>query len=118
MIYQIRQLETLTKIDTTLDLNDLIQENSGIISINNCQVTGVIKKEADAVIFDIHVNVNLVLACNITLNPVAYDLDFDAQIVFSDNLDKMDFVYEDPVDLRQYVYAYILMEKPTTVYSS
>lgn len=116
MIFNVRQLSDVTPIDQHVDLNYLLKPDDDIVKIDDCYVKGVVKKQDNAVIFDINISTNLQLTCAQTFKTIPYDLDFDAQIVFSDNIEIYDYVLEDPIDLRPYLLAYIITEKPQVVY--
>ena len=116
MLFNVNNLETVTPINEEVKLNDLLNKESDILKVNHCLVTGVVKKEGKNVVFDININANLDLACSLTLKPVPYDLIFDAEIIFSDDIELQDFVLENPIDLRPYILAYIITEKPITIY--
>lgn len=116
MIYHLFELEPVTSIKASVELADFITEDSDLINIDHTMVEGKIAYDSDTVIFDVEVKTTLTQKCAITLLPVTYDLSFHAEIVFSNDIEIYDYVLEDPIDFRPILYAYIVTEKPYTVF--
>ncbi len=116
MIIEVKTLEPLSSIDVDLNLEDYVQASSDLISLSPCLVKGRIKKDFETVTLRLNIQVDVVQKCALTLKPVAYDLAFETEVIFSKNIDILDYYLEDVIDLNQLVFAEILLEKEPFVY--
>lgn len=116
MIIEVKTLEPLSSIDVNLDLEAYVKDSSDLISLSPCLVKARIKKDFETVTFNLNITVDIVQKCAISLKPVSYDLAFETEIVFSKNIEILDYFLEDQIDLNQLVFAEILLEKEPFVY--
>ena len=115
MKYSIHELKEKTSIHLSYDYSEQIKEIIDIISIDLATITANVTYKQGELILDTHVEVPMVLACSKTLKPVNHQLVFDANIVFSNDEDS-DFPLEDPIELTDIIFGYIVSEKPYTIY--
>lgn len=116
MKINVRTLEPFSSIQTNIDLSHLIEKAADLIALNHVMIKGTLKKDYDTVLLRMNVTVDVVQKCAISLLPVTYPLDFDSEIIFSENIDIMDYVLEDVIDLDEIIFAEILLEKEPFVY--
>lgn len=115
MKFSIHELKEKTSIHLSYDYSEQIKEIVDIISIDPAKITANVMYQQGELTLDTHVEVPMVLACSKTLKPVNYQLVFDANIVFSNDEDA-DFPLEDPIELTDIIFGYIVSEKPYTIY--
>jgi len=118
----VKKAKTENSLDFTLDLNRFITEDQeDLVSISKTQITGQYWYDEPNEIFDFQLNIKttLTMLCALTLREVKVNLDFTSQLSFSS-----DFVDDDThvidgitIDIDQYIYSEILIEKPMKVYS-
>ncbi len=116
MIYHLFELEPVTSIDESVDLNPYIHKDADILSFKDTKVTGKLYYESKTATFDLEVTTVITQACAITLLPVEYELSFHADIVFGGEYDDYDYILEDPIKLAPIIYAYAMTEKPYSVF--
>lgn len=112
----VKDMKQKTSINETLDLSKYVKESIDLISINDCRVKGFINKDFNTLTFLLNIKANIVQKCNITLLPVSYDLSFDTEIIYSDDLEIMDYYLPEYIILEELVYAEIILEKEPAVY--
>jgi len=115
MKFLINELKEKTSIHLTYDYSDKIADIVDILSIKPAKIDCEVFYKSGELILDIHVDVPMCLACSKTLKPVDYNLSFDANILFS-NEEVRDFPLEDPIELTDIIFGYIVSEKPYTIY--
>ena len=103
------------QINESLDLNYLIKESHDIIRFDDVTINGQIDNFGDLVDIRLNVNTNIVLPCGRTFKEVFRELNFDIDATFS-NEEDAEFKLESTLDLNQFVYSYILIEKPYVVF--
>ena len=116
MKLEVKLLESKTLIDRTLNLNNLIDEASDLIKLNNVHIKGVILRNYDEVTLDLTINLEVIQKCTYTLKPVAYPLTFESLLHFSNDLEVYDYVPVDIIDLDEVIFAEILLHKEPNVY--
>lgn len=115
MIFSIHQLKEVKTLDFTYDYKDHLKNVVDMLSIEPAHITADLNWIEDELIMDIHVDVNMVLACSKTLKPVPFEMSFDAEIIFGSSEDS-DFPLSDPLELTDIIFGYIVSEKPFTIY--
>ncbi|MDO9628514.1 MAG: hypothetical protein Q7I99_01325 [Acholeplasmataceae bacterium] len=115
MKYLIHDLKEKTSIDLVIDYSKMIIDNLEVISIEPAKIHAEIFFKYDELTLNLHVDVNMELACSKTLKPVPYEMSFDEVIIFGNTMDA-DFPLEDPLELEDIIFGYILSEKPYTIY--
>jgi uncharacterized metal-binding protein YceD (DUF177 family) len=115
MKYSIHELKEKTSIDLVIDYSKMIKDSVEVLSIEPAKIKADIFFNHDELTMNIHVDVNMELACSKTLKPVPYEMSFDEVIIFG-NTDEADFPLEDPLELEDIIFGYILSEKPYTIY--
>lgn len=118
MKYDLGILPELSTINEIMNLSSHITENhQDTISLDQVHVVGTLENHLDYCKITVNVKVDAVLACALTLKPVNYPLEFDAEIIFG-NKPEADYILEGHViDLDSVIFAYILSEKPYSVYA-
>ncbi|MCK5731590.1 MAG: hypothetical protein KAH13_01085 [Tenericutes bacterium] len=106
-----------------LDLNRFITEKQeDLVSISETEVSGYYDyyKEEDLIVFDLNVKTVLTMLCSLTLKEVNVSLDFNAVFNFSTvYIDDATYLVEGiTIDIDQYIFSEILIEKPMKVYAS
>jgi uncharacterized metal-binding protein YceD (DUF177 family) len=114
MKFFLSDLKEKTSIDLTYDYTAQIEKVDDIIRIKPAFIKGDLVYEDDRVLAHINVDVMLELACAITLKPVSHHLVFDADIIFGLDTNS-DFLLENPLDLKDVIFGYIVSEKPYKV---
>ncbi len=115
MKYLLHDLKETTSIDVTCDYRQYIGHVDDMLDIEPARIQGDLVPSDGRITAHLTVDVRLVLACAKTLKPVPHDLHFTAEIVFGDDLD-VDYRLEDPLDLTDVIFGYIVSEKPYNVY--
>jgi|SRR5690554_3746435 len=116
MILSLKDLEKVTSINVELDLTSYLEDAVDLIALNNVLVTGTVELAHEKAVLDLSIRVEVVQKCARSLKPVPYDLNFKTTIVFSNDLDAYDFVYQDDINLSDLVFAEIMLEKEPVVY--
>ena len=117
----IKRSKTNTDLEFTLDLNGYITEEiEDLEKISITEVEGFydVIKEENLFIFDLNIKTQLTMLCSLSLKEVTVDLDFNAVINFSttpvdDDTHKIEGI---TVDIDQYIFSEILIEKPMKAY--
>ena len=109
-------------VEFSLDLNEFISEElEDLETISDTHVTGFYLYDEDEEIFDfeLHVETTLTMLCALTLKEVTVPLDFQTHLGFSlEYIDDDIHVIEGiTIDIDQYIFSEILVEKPMKVYS-
>ncbi|PKK93124.1 MAG: hypothetical protein CVV61_06250 [Tenericutes bacterium HGW-Tenericutes-6] len=115
MKISLHELKEKTSMSFDVDYNQKIKGNPDILSIQPAKINMDIKHIDASLELDIHVDVNMDLACAKTLKPVPYHLSFDEIILFGQDEDA-DFPLTDPLEISDIVYGYILSLKPYVIY--
>lgn len=109
-------------LDFTLDLNRFVtEEQEDLVGLSKTRVTGDFVYDDVNEIFDFNLRIQttLTMLCALTLKEVKVPLDFTSSLSFStayvdDDTHVIDGI---TIDIDQYIYAEILIEKPMKVYS-
>jgi len=116
MKIDVRTLEPFSSIQSEIDLSHLVEKAADLIALDHVYIKGTLKKEYDTVILHMNVSLDVVQKCAISLLPVTYPLSFDSEIIFSENIEIMDYILEEVIDLDEIIFAEILLEKEPYVY--
>jgi len=105
--------------ETTLDFSSTPLTNSGLVSIQPAIVTGSIQRiTTEKYELTMHVDIVFTVLCDVTLDPMDYRLDFDASEIVSfvpDSSDDVVSLNSNTLDLAEFVWASILLEKPLRI---
>ena len=117
----IKRSKTNTDLEFSLDLNGFITEkNEDLDSISITEVKGYFDaiKEKDLFVFDLNIKTQLTMLCSLTLKEVLVDIEFNTQLNFSTNPvdDDTHLIDGITIDIDQYIFSEILVEKPMKVY--
>ncbi len=111
----LHELKEKTSIELTYDYSNEIENIVDILAIKPALITCELNFVSGELFMNISVQVDMDLACSKTLKPVPYSMDFDAEIIFGTSLEA-DYPLEDPLELTDIIFGYILSEKPFTIY--
>ncbi|MBN3490296.1 hypothetical protein JV173_02090 [Acholeplasma equirhinis] len=112
----VKELEKLTSIEETLNLNSFLNESVDLIELKDVLVRGKILKSFEEVKLNLAVNLTVIQKCARTLLPVTYPLEFETEIIYSKDDKTYDYYLSDTIDLDQIIFAEILLEKEPFVY--
>ncbi|MDY0295122.1 MAG: hypothetical protein RBQ71_04870 [Acholeplasmataceae bacterium] len=115
MTFSIHELKELTTLEFTYDFSNHLKHIPDMLSIEPANITSNITWLDHELIMDVHIDVNMMLACSITMKPVPYEMHMDAEIIFGDTED-CDYLLTDPIELTDILFGYIVSEKPFTIY--
>jgi uncharacterized metal-binding protein YceD (DUF177 family) len=118
----IKGSKTDSDFEFSLDLNGYITEViEDLDRISITEVEGFYEhiKEEELFVFDLNIKTQLTMLCSLTLEEVLVDLDFNTQINFSTNPvdDDTHLIKGITIDIDQYVFSEILIEKPMKIYA-
>lgn len=111
----LHELKEKTSIELTYDYSKEIENTVDILAIKPASIICELKFVSGELFMNVSVKVDMDLACSKTLKPVFYHMDFDAEIIFGSSLEA-DYPLEDPLELTDIIFGYILSEKPYTIY--
>lgn len=118
-IPQIRKLAKPFSIEYDFDLEEYASNNDDIISVNKCHVTGqCFETSYDEYLFDLNIDLELVMVCSVSLLEVLVPINFDTQIRFSYNDDDSSDDYlitKDTINLDEAVLSEIVLNIPLKV---
>ncbi|MCK4551381.1 MAG: hypothetical protein KAU02_00585 [Tenericutes bacterium] len=105
-----------------LDLSRFITEKQeDLVSVSETEVSGYYDyyKDEDLIVFDLNIKTVITMLCSLTLKEVNVSLDFNAVFNFStvyidDATHLLDGI---TIDIDQYIFSEILIEKPMKVYA-
>lgn len=118
----IKNSKTNTDLEFSLDLNHFITEDiEDLVRMPNTKVTGFYDyyEEDELFVFDLSVKTELIMLCALTLEEVKVDINFHTQLNYStDPLDDDTHKIEGiTIEIDQYIFSEILVEKPMKVYA-
>lgn len=118
----IKKSKSSTSLNFRLKLNDYITEEiEDLVDISETLVVGNFEYIADEELFIFYLNfkTKLTMLCALTLEEVEVELDFNSELNFStDPLDDDTHKIEGiTIELDQYIFSEILIEKPMKVYA-
>jgi len=105
--------------ETIFDFSSALTNASTIKAIGPAHVSGSIHRiTTEKYELNMHINVSLLVLCDVTLDEMEHLLDFDATEIVSFVPDSSDDVVElqsNTLDLSEFVWASILLEKPIRI---
>ena len=118
----IKNAKTNKELDFSLELGQYItQEQEDLVDISVATVTGFYEyfKDENLFVFDFIITTSLTMLCALTLEEVMVDIDFETQLNFSTKyIDDDTHVIEGiTIEIDQYIFSEILIEKPMKVYT-
>ena len=118
----IKKAKNDNTLDFSLDLNKYITEKEeDLVSIKKAKIIGYYDyfEDDELIVFYLNIKSELTMLCSLTLQEVSVALDFNTEINFSTNyIDDDTHVLEGiTIDIDQYVFSEILVEKPMKVYA-
>lgn len=111
----LHELKEKTSIEFTYDYSKEIENTVDILAIKPASISCEFEFVSGELIMNISVQADMELACSKTLKPVPYSMDFDAEIIFGSSLEA-DYPLDDPLELTDIIFGYVLSEKPYTIY--
>lgn len=116
---QIRKLAKPFSVDYDFDLKEHLSGFDDIVAVNKCHISGkCFETSYDEFLFDLDIELELVMICSVTLDEIIVPLDFDTQIRFSYNDDDSSDDYlitKDTVNLDEAVLSEIVLNLPLKV---
>jgi len=116
MIIYKSEINWQKEINVLLDFDGFKLEENGIIEVKKCHVSGIITSQKDEMNLNIDIDSILILASTLSLKPVNYNLKFNLNLIYS-NKQNADFALVNKIDLREVVFAHVLLEKPMVIYA-
>ena len=118
----IKKAKTNKNLEFSLDLGQFITEKQeDLVDISLTTVSGFYEyfENEKLFVFDLNIMTSVTMLCSLTLKEVNIDLDFETQLNFSvEYIDDDTHVLEGiTIDIDQYIFSEILIEKPMKVYS-
>lgn len=102
-----------------LSFKDYVHSIDDLLDIGDCVVEGELYRiDYETYRIELHIKVDLVIACALTLNPVNYPLDFEVSEIYS-TVDNDEYIPIDnnTIDIAEIVWTSIIIEKPIKVVS-
>ncbi len=123
MKWSVAQLKKLTvnpyQFSTEFDFSEEAKTIEDILNIGVTLVKGTITREDDDIFkFNYHLQVNLTLACSLTLDPVDYLMDISQEDLIGyadDNNDDVIEIINNTIDLRNIIWDNILVNIPIRI---
>ncbi len=115
---QLRKTKCPFTFSFDIDLSEDLVGFEDILDTDLCHVEGVCNSTGyDDYLFDLHIVVPLKLQCAITLNPVSYQIDTQAQEFFTLDSTNEDanIIEGQTIDLREVIITNIILAKPMKV---
>lgn len=125
-IAQLVKLNESIKVDELVDFSNIAEDHDDIRDISKVKITGTGEVVGQSVIFDLHIECKLTLACAVTLDDVEYPMDIKTKEVFSfadtfdQDDDQEDIIYVKKggvIDLAPVIWQSIVLEMPLRVVS-
>jgi len=115
MKFSIHALKETPVLNFTYDYSHHLKQVPDMLTIEPATITCKLQWIEDELVIDVHLDVNMELACAKTLKPVPYAMHMDAEIMFGSS-EACDFPLTDPLELPDILFGYIVSEKPYTIY--
>ncbi|XMB72726.1 hypothetical protein RJI07_02175 [Mycoplasmatota bacterium WC30] len=125
MKWTIHELVKKAKADSDLNFKLELQgyiteKQEDLVGISTTEVSGYFEyyKDENLFVFNLGIQTTLTMLCSLTLKEVLVELDFNSQINFSTEFidDDTHLIDGITIDLDQYIFGEILIEKPMKVY--
>ena len=103
--------------DEELDLSDELNGFEDILRTSLCKVSTTIKERGeDTYLCVFHINVELIVQDSITLEEIPYEIDVDAEELFTKDVENMDATYIEgqTLDTKEAIISIILENKPAS----
>ena len=118
----IKKVKNQNDLFFLLDLNRFItKKEEDLVKIGETEVSGYYNyyKDDSLIVFDLNIKTIITMLCSLTLNEVNVNLDFNAVFNFStEYIDDATLLIEGiTIDIDQYIFSEILIEKPMKVYA-
>ncbi len=115
MLLRLYEIKDKTSLVFNWDYTNKIGEHDDILDIGPANVHMDLTHSPDMLVCQVHVTLDMVLACSKTLKPVSYHMDFEDEIIFGHD-EKAEYPLTDPLPISDIVFGYILSQKPYTIY--
>ncbi len=115
MKFTIHELKEKALLEFTHDYTNHLKNTVDILKIEPANIKCTNQWIENELYMKVQLDVNMDLACAITLKPVPYEMHLECEIVFGDSEDA-DFLLTDPLELTDILFGYIVSEKPYTIY--
>ncbi len=118
----IKRVKQENNLDFSLDLNQYITEKQeDLVDMSIADISGYYDyfEDENLFVFDLNIKVDLTMLCSLTLNEVNVSLDFNTEINFSTGYidDDTHIIEGITIDIDQFIFSEILIEKPMKVYA-
>ncbi len=117
----IKQGSKVFEIDETIDFKNVVEDRDEIRQLSKIKVTGTGQLQAKKVVFQLHIEGTMTLACALTLDDVQYPFETDTVEIFvldselyQDGEDEH-LVTGTTVDLTPIIWQNVMLEKPLRV---
>ena len=118
-IPQLRKLAKPFSFEYDFDLFNELQVKNDIKAVNKCHVNGVCYEVSyDEYLFNLNIDIELVMVCSVSLLDVIVPLNFDAQIRYSYSIDDSSDDYlitKDTINLDEALLSEIVLNLPLKV---
>ena len=118
-IPQLRKLAKPFKFEYDFDLFNELQVKDDIKEVKKCHVSGICYEVSyDEYLFDLNVDLELVMVCSVSLLDVLVPIQFDTQIRFSNSIDDSSDDYlitKDTINLDEALLSEIVLNLPLKV---
>ena len=109
------------RIDELVDFSDIVNAHDEIRKLSKVKVTGTGQLQGKKVVFNLHIEGTMTLACALTLDDVEYPFDYDSVEVFVLDADLYEegedeyLVTGTTIELAPVIWQNILLQKPLRV---
>ena len=117
----IKQGSKVFEIDELVDFSDIVNAHDEIRKLSKVKVTGTGQLQGKKVVFNLHIEGTMTLACALTLDDVEYPFDYDSVEVFVLDADLYEegedeyLVTGTTIELAPVIWQNILLQKPLRV---
>ena len=118
-VAQLRKLKKPYSFEYDFDLMNALTNSGDVLECHACHIDGIMREYGvDEYQFDLHIELDLVMQCAVSLEPVDVSLDFDTTVRYSyDDDDSSDnyLILKETVDLDEAVLSEIILNIPYRV---
>lgn len=115
MKMSLHELKEKTSLDFEFDFTPNLTSVPDMLSIHPATIHLDWSWFENHLIMNLKLSCHMELACSKTLKPVPYQMSLDTEIIFG-NIDDADYPLEDPIEISDIIFGYMVTEKPYTIY--